>query len=103
MWGSLEHKFVLQFIGIHEIEHEMAPQYFLISPYMKNGTLAQWRKRRNPSTAEIEERVRLSFSVFASRLTLAFIPLGRYWKLPKVSSTFIQKAQFMAISAGYPI
>ncbi|KAF8332885.1 kinase-like domain-containing protein [Amanita rubescens] len=57
MWGSLEHEFVLQFIGIYVIEDEMAPQFFLVSPYMKNGTLAQWRKRRNPSTTEIEERM----------------------------------------------
>ncbi len=46
MWRSLEHKFVLQFIGILEIEDEIAPQLFLVSPYMANGTLAQWRKRR---------------------------------------------------------
>jgi serine/threonine protein kinase len=32
-------------------------QFFLVSPYMKNGTLAQWRKNANPSVAEIEKRV----------------------------------------------
>ena len=68
MWRSLEHKFLLQFIGILEIEDEIAPQFFLVSPYMKNGTFAQWRKRSNPSTAEIEERVRLPFFSFSPQL-----------------------------------
>ncbi|KAF8314400.1 kinase-like domain-containing protein, partial [Amanita rubescens] len=54
MWGSLKHKFVLPFIGIHEEEDGMA---FLVSPYMKNGTLAQWRKNINPSITQITERM----------------------------------------------
>jgi hypothetical protein len=56
MWRSLNHKFVLPFLGIYE--EESASCFFLVSPYMKNGTLAQWRKIANPSTAKIEERVR---------------------------------------------
>jgi len=56
-WQFLSHKFVLLFLGIHE----MASQFFLVSPYMKNGTLSQWRKKANPSIAEIEKRVRLLF------------------------------------------
>ncbi|KAF8339478.1 kinase-like domain-containing protein, partial [Amanita rubescens] len=55
MWRSLNHKFVLPFLGIYE--HEPASQFFLVSPYMENGTLAQWRKKANPSVAEIEERI----------------------------------------------
>jgi serine/threonine protein kinase len=54
MWGSLKHDFVLPFIGIYEEEDGMA---FLVSPYMKNGTLAQWRTTTNPSIAQITERV----------------------------------------------
>ena len=54
MWGSLKHNFVLPFIGIHEVEDETA---FLVSPYMKNGTLALWRKNTNPSVAQITEHV----------------------------------------------
>ncbi|KAF8339445.1 kinase-like domain-containing protein, partial [Amanita rubescens] len=54
MWGSLMHNFVLPFIGIYEEEDGMA---FLVSPYMKNGTLAQWRKTTNPSIAQITERI----------------------------------------------
>ncbi|KAF8339481.1 kinase-like domain-containing protein, partial [Amanita rubescens] len=54
MWKSLKHKFVLPFLGIYETES--ATQFFLVSPYMKNGTLSQWRKDIKPSVAEIQER-----------------------------------------------
>ncbi|KAF8344418.1 kinase-like domain-containing protein, partial [Amanita rubescens] len=30
---------------------------FLVSPYMKNGTLAQWRKNTNPLVPQITERI----------------------------------------------
>ncbi|KAF8351953.1 WD40-repeat-containing domain protein [Amanita rubescens] len=55
MWRSLDHNLVLPFLGIHE--DESASQFFLVSPYMKNGTLAQWRKKANPSVVHIEERI----------------------------------------------
>ncbi|KAF8333298.1 WD40-repeat-containing domain protein [Amanita rubescens] len=55
MWRSLDHNLVLPFLGIHE--DECASQFFLVSPYMKNGTLAQWRKKANPSIVDIEERM----------------------------------------------
>ena len=58
MWRSLDHEFVLPFLGIHEIGGTTEPQFFLVSPYMKNGTLARWRKQANPPIAIIEERVR---------------------------------------------
>jgi hypothetical protein len=57
MWGSLKHKFVLPFLGIYEIESGTVSRCFIVSPYMENDTLAQWRKKANPSIAEIEERV----------------------------------------------
>ena len=57
MWGSLKHKFVLPFLGIYEIESGIVSRFFLVSRYMENGTLAQWRKKANPSIAEIGERV----------------------------------------------
>ena len=66
MWGSLEHNFVLPFIGIHEDEDGMA---FFVSPYMKNGTLAQWRKNTNPSIAQITERVWFSFLLLSFIIT----------------------------------
>ncbi len=53
---------MLPFLGIYERElNGMASQFFLVSPYMRNGTLSQWREQMNPSIAEIEKRVRLVF------------------------------------------
>ena len=57
MWRSLTHRSVLPFLGIYELEHGTAPQFFLVSPYMTNGDLAQWRKKTNPAVADVEERV----------------------------------------------
>ena len=53
MWRSLNHNLVLPFLGIYENDSAS----FLVSPYMKNGTLVQWRKNANPSIAEIQKRV----------------------------------------------
>ena len=58
MWQSLNHKFVLPFLGIYE--DKSSSQLYLVSPYMENGTLAQWRKSANPSVAEIEQLVGFS-------------------------------------------
>ena len=57
MWRSLDHKFVLPFLGVYE--NNGSSQCFLASPYMKNGTLAQWRKKVVPSPLEVDTRVRL--------------------------------------------
>ena len=65
MWGSLGHKFVLPFIGIHK-ENGIA---FLVSPYMNSGTLAQWRKNTNPSIAQITERVWFFFPLLSFIVT----------------------------------
>jgi len=51
--GNAQHEFILSFLGIYEKQDET----FLVSPYMENGTLAQWRKNPNPSVVEIWERV----------------------------------------------
>ncbi|KAF8324806.1 kinase-like domain-containing protein [Amanita rubescens] len=57
-WQFLKHKFVLPFLGIHKRKLDgLAPQLFLVSPYMRNGTLRHWRQRTNPSIAEIEKRI----------------------------------------------
>ena len=53
MWATLKHEFVLSFLGICEKQDEM----FLVSPYMENGTLAQWRKDAKPSVAKTQELV----------------------------------------------
>ncbi len=61
MWRSLQHKYILPFLGIHEIEDPEVPhvQFCLVSPYMKNGTLSRWRTEEDPPVAQIEERVSL--------------------------------------------
>ena len=53
MWAMVKHEFVLSFLGIYKEQEEM----FLVSPYMENGTLAQWRKNAKPSVTETWERV----------------------------------------------
>ncbi|KAF8702215.1 hypothetical protein AX14_014460 [Amanita brunnescens Koide BX004] len=52
-WRSLDHKFVLPLLGVYK-DH-LSSQLFLVSPYMKNGTLAQWRKEADPSATEIKD------------------------------------------------
>ncbi|KAF8339436.1 kinase-like domain-containing protein [Amanita rubescens] len=54
MWAMLKHEFVLSFLGIYK---QQESEMFLVSPYMKNGTLAQWRKNAKPSVTEIWERI----------------------------------------------
>jgi hypothetical protein len=68
MWRSLTHRFVLPFLGIYELEDGTEPQFFLVSSYMMNGNLAQWRKKTNPSIAEVEERVSFLPSALCRRL-----------------------------------
>ena len=62
MWQSLSHQFLLPFLGIF-YEDKLESQVFLVSPYMENGTLTQWRKNANPSIAQTEQLV--GFASFA--------------------------------------
>ena len=39
-WRSLMHSYILPLLGLFEME----PQLFLVSPYVTNGTLTQWRQ-----------------------------------------------------------
>ncbi len=49
------HRRILPLLGIFE----MKPQLFLVSPYMTNGTLTQWReKNQEPGVDEIHRMVR---------------------------------------------
>lgn len=61
IWRFLKHTFVLPFLGIYEWDDHVGVEskFFLVSPYMGNGTLIQWRTQTNPSLAEIEKRVQL--------------------------------------------
>ena len=96
MWRFLNHQFLLPLSGIYTSEPEAVHDIFLVSPFMQNGTLTQWRKNANPSTDEIERLA--GFSSFAIHRSSLY---ARYWKLLKASHTSIQKAQFMVTSAGY--
>ena len=71
MWRSLNHKFILPFLGIYE--EKSISQLFLVTPYIENGTLAQWRKKENPPIAEIEQHVRFFLFRALWKLTLCKI------------------------------
>ena len=79
MWRSLNHRVVLPFLGIYG--NKLAKQFFLVSPSMKNDTLAHWRKEANLSTAEVEERV--WFSSFG--VVLLFVDTHPAWKMLEVA------------------
>ncbi len=54
-WRSLEHRFILPLLGVFEEKS----QQFLVSPFMINGTLTQWRKRQEKATiADIDRLVK---------------------------------------------
>ncbi|KAF8351810.1 kinase-like domain-containing protein [Amanita rubescens] len=55
-WWSLSHKFILPLLGIYETKSHL----FLVSPYMTNGTLFQWRQNHWPGEIEIR---RIMFEV----------------------------------------
>ena len=53
-WRSLSHRFILPLLGIYT----EGSQLFLVSPFMKDGTLTQWRKERERGVSEIHKLVR---------------------------------------------
>lgn len=54
-WRSLTHHFILPLLGIFKD----GPQLFLVSPFMDNGTLTGWRKKKEPNKiSEIHRLVR---------------------------------------------
>ena len=76
MWRSLNHKFVLPFLGIYE--SEPTSQFFVVTPFMMNGTLSEWRKKANRSTSEIEDTVWLLFIQI-------FVDTHSLWKMLEVA------------------
>ncbi|KAF8332437.1 kinase-like domain-containing protein [Amanita rubescens] len=52
-WRSLSHPHILPLLGIYKAESQL----FLVSPYMKNGTLASWRKNNQQSVHEVRQRI----------------------------------------------
>ena len=54
-WRSLRHDFILPLLGIFEEKSQLA----LVSPFMENGTLTQWRRDKKQDVVEIHRLVRL--------------------------------------------
>ncbi|KAK2463329.1 hypothetical protein APHAL10511_004640 [Amanita phalloides] len=52
-WRSLSHTYILPLLGIYEEK----PHMYLVSPYMKSGTLTEWRKKTQFSATEIRQRM----------------------------------------------
>ena len=75
-WGSLQHKFVLPFLGVYELES--TSQSLFVTPYTPNGTLAQWRKTTHPRPWEVEKRVWF-------HLLCIFVKLTNSWKILEVA------------------
>ncbi|KAF8330526.1 kinase-like domain-containing protein [Amanita rubescens] len=53
IWRTLSHEHVLALLGIHENPLGR----FLVSPYMENGTLSSWRKKKTFSSVEVQQRI----------------------------------------------
>ncbi len=66
MWRSLTHWFILLLLGIFEENSHL----FLVSPFMTNGTLAEWRRKNQPpNMAEIHRLVRFQCLPERSKLS----------------------------------
>ena len=57
-WRSLSHRFILPCLGIYEEKSQL----FLVSPFMENGTLTQWRREQERGVTEINNMV--GYTVF---------------------------------------
>ena len=56
-WRSLVHRFILPLVGIFEDRSQL----HLVSPFMTNGTLSEWRKtQQTPHEAELHRLVRIT-------------------------------------------
>ena len=53
-WRSYSHPYILPLLGIFKEKSHL----FLVSPYMANGTLSEWRKSQSPVLSEIHRLVR---------------------------------------------
>ena len=59
MWRTLSHDYVLPFWGIYQ-DPTGSDAICLVSPFLENGTLNDWRHNKNPGVPEIEIRASLS-------------------------------------------
>ena len=55
-WRTLSHDYVLPFVGTYEDSGFI----HLVSPFMENGTLGNWRDEKNPTASEVEMKVSIS-------------------------------------------
>ncbi|KAF8348488.1 kinase-like domain-containing protein [Amanita rubescens] len=55
-WRTLSHDYVLPFLGIYQ-DSAGSGVICLVSPFMENGTLHDWRHDKNPGVPEIEIRI----------------------------------------------
>lgn len=53
-WRSLVHRFILPLLGIFEEKSQL----YLVSPFMINGTLTQWRKKQKAEVSDVRRLVR---------------------------------------------
>ncbi|KAF8313734.1 kinase-like domain-containing protein [Amanita rubescens] len=53
IWRSLSHRYILPLRGIFEEKSQL----FLVSPFMENGTLTQWRKNRRLVVNEVQRLI----------------------------------------------
>ena len=53
-WRSFAHRHIIPLLGIFEEKSQL----FLVSPFMENGTLIQWRRKQERSVIEIHRMVR---------------------------------------------
>ena len=56
-WRSLSHRFVLPLVGIFKNKWQL----YLVSPFMTNGTLSDWRKKETRTVSELHRMVRLQW------------------------------------------
>ena len=60
VWGTLSHENIMPLLGICEaMDSNKEMEFLLVTPYMKHGTLRQWREKVNPSGVEVRDRVSL--------------------------------------------
>lgn len=85
VWRSLAHPHILPLLGVFEENSRL----FLVSPYMPNGTLTQWRKNQSsPLALEIHRLV--NFHVYHNGPIKSLIRI-RCLRLPRAFNIFIRK------------
>jgi hypothetical protein len=58
-WRTLSHDYILPFLGIYQ-DPAGSGAMCLVSPFMENGTLNDWRHDKDPGVPEVEIRASLS-------------------------------------------